>query len=108
MCMEDKRIGRKTATAHTVLSIDATNNGNTVPANPMRTHLCIGTSNGTIIAAPSPAGLTNGGGFVTGATMPPLDFDIETHGDIVTKAWIIIAPGGAQNCSVIESFIPKD
>lgn len=107
MCMEDIRLGREKRTAIFVRNPSA---GAAVPlvgSNSRRTHLTIMWSFGTGSFGTSDMDVAGGNSIALTSAAFRHDFDIERHGDIVTKGWTIVGPGAGVVAIVIETFLDK-
>lgn len=107
MCKEDIREGRRKYSRVTSKTFAGGATGDLVGFAEKRTHLSFGTA-GTESIGICPDGLPVAGqvGFglsFQGLTM--IDFDVETHGDVVTKNWFAINQGvGPMIVCIIETF----
>lgn len=105
MCEQDIRIGRKKYTKISTVTSQIGTSTQLVGAAENRTHLffaCNGVD--SVIVAPGEADATGFGAIGLSRTKPPVDFDVETHGDVVTKPWNCSGLVSAQNILVIETF----
>lgn len=76
--------------------------------NEKRVHLCIATQSPGVIVAPADADASGFGAFSLSDALPPINFDIKDHGDVVTKAWNGSSKaGGTRNLIVIETFLDE-
>lgn len=107
MCMEDVVIGRAKRTGAKVVTLANGVDTPLVSQEGSRTHLMIATSGAAATIASDGAVGTGTGNIPISGTLPPLNFDIETHGDIVTKAWTGAGVAGAVNVIVIETFLER-
>lgn len=104
MCMEDVRIGRRKINSYKSISMQPGDIFQAGAAAKNRTRIRIGTSSGTLTISPLNSDGPLNSGFIANITKPDFEIDIETHGDIVTQAWVVRA-GGVMNVSVIETFL---
>lgn len=103
--MEDKRLGRRTKTGATPKTLG---NGVSTPivgGSEKRVHISFGTTGAACRIAPDGGNDIGGASYALSGTLPPLDFDIEIHGDIVTKPWSGSGVAGAVDIIVLESFL---
>jgi hypothetical protein len=104
--MEDIRIGRKKITTVRQVAVD-----NVVPTiiaafSAARTHITFACATAGVRISPREVDGTLQGSFtIAGQAGPPLDFDIELHGDVVTKPWQGINFAFPIEILVIETFL---
>lgn len=111
MCMEDIRIGRKKVTRITQVTLANGVLTNICGASKDRTHLSIATVNVPAAAANAARATPLGGdavgdaAYAIGGDKPPLEFDIETHGNLVTLVWNGSGVGANVAVLVVETFL---
>lgn len=108
MCMEDIRIGRKTASHSRTLVVSATTVTTLVPLDPMRIGLVIGLP-GTTLANIGPEGVTPSAtvGIGVNANIGPFVATLETFGREVTKPWQIYWTAGGT-VTITEITLEKE
>lgn len=106
MCLEDVRLGRKKYTAVRQVTVGA----GAVPLLAFalkRTHITIHTFNaGNVQVSPAADNtpFNSDGTFTVTRSNPPIDFDVEVHGDMVTKEWRASA-AAPIDIIVVETFL---
>jgi hypothetical protein len=106
MCMEDVRIGRRKVTRFRFVDVPTTWT-KICDANSMRTYLLIqniSTSSSFVWFEPNVS--TSTGIHVT-RTIPPLELDIEKHGQCVASDIYAIASGAAQRLVILETILQE-
>lgn len=105
MCEQDIRIGRKKYTKTSTVTAQVGASTPLVGFAENRTHVFFATAGPNAVRiAPGEQDATGFGAAVLTDLKMPLDFDIETHGDVVTKPWNCSSLVAIQNVLVIETF----
>ena len=104
MCMEDVRLGRATKVTPSIKALTAASQL-IIDAAELRR---------TLTLFPPPSGTTtfffrgpvvDDFGIILNAGEPPLHFSVDTHGDIVTRAWFAIHSAGAVSMAILEGLL---
>lgn len=106
MCIEDIRLGRKTSFRYRYIGVGGTP-VRVVDANARRTHLIF---SGGVVAGIRlwfDAGLDSATGFRVHQSLPPLEFDIQEHGLLVTGDFYAVAELGSEILVVAESILQE-
>lgn len=104
MCMEDIRMGRRTASVETVYPVGATVI-QVAGGSEMRVGLLLGAPlTGTITYGTSNA-VISGQGMNLAAGQPPIELRIETHGEAVNKSWFAIGSGAGLFALISEALL---
>lgn len=104
MCMEDIRMGRRTASVETVYPIGVTAQ-QVAGGSEMRVGLLLGAPlTGTITYGTSNA-IVSGQGLNLSAGQVPIELRIERHGEAVNKAWFGIGSGAGLFALVSEALL---
>jgi len=105
--MEDVRIGRKKWSITRFVDVP-TSWTKIISANSKRTHVMIqNTTTGSVFVWSNPNdGVTTG--FHVTRTVPPLELEVEEHGQIATADIYAIASGSAQRIVILESILQDD
>ena len=107
MCMEDVRIGRKKWSITRFVDVP-TSWTRILSANSKRTHVMIqNTTTGAVFVWSNPNDGTATGFNVT-RTVPPLELEVEVHGQIATADLYAIAASTAQRLVIIETILQDD
>lgn len=106
MCMEDVRIGRKSAMVTQQTSCPVAVNTIICPYDAQRTSLTIAMT-GALAANVAPKGLTpsTGGGIRLAAGQQMVSFNIADHGLMVTQEWRGFGIGGTVPITVIAGTL---
>lgn len=105
MCKEDIREGRRKYTSVRAETIAAGETRAIVKASPERTHITFGNGNASLAIRPTAETTFGTDHFECLTTLPHIEFDIETHGSIVTDEWVAKNGGGAATTIlVMETF----
>lgn len=104
MCIQDVRIGRDSFTAAYVKDAADATDTPFLAAAADRTHITFGVSGVPGYVFPASGFTGSGRGYILDPANRPVEFDIRTHGDIVTKAWFASGSGGTANIAVVETF----
>lgn len=105
MCKEDIREGRKKYTQAKFVQIAGP--GDVLAINPSnnRTHITVAAGGNICDLTPTDIFQAGVAGWQTSNTQPPIDMDVETHGDIVTKGWRLQTASVANiDVLIIETF----
>lgn len=114
MCMEDVRIGRKTYTRTSIVTLQ--NGAQTELVGFSRNRVALSISSTEVTAPPAATSIvcpvggnpTGDAGFAVSGDIPPLLFRIEDYGDVVTMRWLGSGVGGDRNVLVVESFLDME
>lgn len=104
MCKEDIREGKKKYTRSTVVAVNAGVYTPIATPSNERTHLSFGCVGAVMAVGPKGNDLATNGAYPVSAVTGPVEFDVETHGNILFSEWGGAGIGGANVIVVTETF----
>lgn len=106
--MEDVRIGRRARTFQTILAITNANGNANIPANEKRVAISFSSpvSDYYTLSLANVAVIDQGINIFTAT--PGKDFNIQDHGDLVTKRFTFIHSAGAITIGVFETVLEEE
>jgi hypothetical protein len=104
MCMEDVRIGRRSAFSEAVVAVGLTS-VQVVAASPTRFSLVLGAPLVGTFTFSTNTPAVSGVGLQLTAGQPPIVLNVKDHGLAVTQNWYAICSGAGQTCFVGSTLL---
>lgn len=106
MCMEDKRIGRRTLGTEKAVVVGVANTP-IVGGSPSRVMLCFNPPIAGQVTFSTVNNVTFGGGINLAAGCDPIVLTIEEFGDLVRKPWFAFADAANRTVGVFEGILSE-
>lgn len=108
MCMEDLAMGRKKVSATRQITFAAGVDAPLLTPSVDRTHFRVQSTTAGLRFVPQPLTSVGTPCYFSDSIMGGVEFDIETHGDIVQQGWVGSGNGGSALVIITETFFIGD